>query len=326
MHLESINIKLTFQQGIFMTADNDDRSSDEKTSVVTSETFKIRLSEAQNAPPALVMLIGPSALIGKQWSIEKPTMNIGRSPDSHIFVEDRSVSKKHAVVTLNGTDVMVEDVGSTNGTEVAGEKLSPNNKRKLLNNEQIKVGSVIFKFLARGNIESVSTKATFDKSQIDPLTQIFNKGALLAQGEEVYKKGAMTQTAVSVIVFDIDNFKMLNDTHGHQAGDYVLREMSAVVSQKLIRKGDFFARFGGEEFCLILFGSPLQRGVEVAERIRATIEGHPFLYKDKKLQVTISVGVACLEASMESWEQLFEKADQAAYFSKKNGKNKVSTI
>lgn len=309
-----------------MSSDDNNSSNDEKTSVVTSETFKIRLSEAKNAPPAIVMLIGPSSLIGKQWPIEKTGMYIGRSADSHVFVEDRSVSKKHAVLYLNGLEVSIEDIGSTNGTEVAGEKLAPNTRRTLVNNEQIKVGSIIFKFLAQGNIESFSTKTTFDKSQIDPLTQIFNKGALLNQGEEVFKKASMTQTAVSVIVFDLDNFKMLNDTYGHQAGDYVLRELSSVVSRKLIRKGDFFARFGGEEFCLILFGSPLHRGVEVAERIRSTIESHPFVYKDQKLTVTVSAGVSCLEAGMQSWEQLFEKADQASYFSKRNGKNKVSTI
>ena len=303
-------------------------SSDEneKTSVVSSETFKIRMSEAKNAPPALVLLMGPPAVIGKQWSIEKPDYKIGRSPDSHIFVEDRSVSKTHAAVTVSGNDVFITDLGSTNGTEVAGQKLEVNQKRKLVNNEQIKVGSVIFKFLAQGNIETVSARSTFDKTQIDPLTQIFNKGALIAQGEEVFKKAKIAQMALSVIVFDLDNFKALNDTYGHQAGDYVLREMSDVATQKLIRKGDFFARFGGEEFCLILLGSNLQKGVEVAERIRATIADHPFEYKGAKLKVTVSAGVACLEAAMESWTELFEKADKASYVSKKNGKNKVSTI
>lgn len=298
----------------------------EKTSVVSSETFKIRMSEAKNAPPALVLLMGPAHLIGKQWSIEKSEYVIGRSPDSHIFVEDRSVSKRHALVTLSGSEVSIMDLSSTNGTEVSGQLLTPNTKRKLANNEQIKVGSVIFKFLEQGNIETVSARSTFDKTQLDPLTQIFNKGALLSQGEEVFKKAKVAQMALSVIVFDLDNFKSLNDTYGHQAGDYVLRELADVVSQKLIRKGDFFARFGGEEFCLILLGSNLQKGVEVAERVRATIEAHPFQYKDTSLKVTISAGVASLEGAMSSWSELFEKADQASYVSKKNGKNKVSTI
>lgn len=303
-----------------------DEKDGEKTSVVSSETFKIRMSEAKNAPPALVLLMGPAQLIGKQWSIEKTDYVIGRSPDSQIFVEDRSVSKKHAQVKLVGNEVFITDLGSTNGTEVAGEVVTANSKRKLVNNEQIKIGSVIFKYLEQGNIETVSARSTFDKTQIDPLTQIFNKGALLTQGEEVFRKAKIAQMALSVIVFDLDNFKKLNDTYGHQAGDFVLRELSDVATQKLIRKGDFFARFGGEEFCLILLGSNLQKGVEVAERIRHTIENHNFEYKNTKLIVTVSAGVASLEGAMESWTELFEKADQASYVSKKNGKNKVSTI
>lgn len=305
---------------------SNDNNSDEKTSVVASETFKIRLSEAQSAPPALVLLIGPTQLVGKQWLIEKAEMVIGRAPDTHIFVEDRSVSKQHAKVTLENGEVGIQDMGSTNGTEVSSLRLESGMKRKLINNEQIKVGSVIFKFLEKGNIETVSARNTFDKTQMDPLTQIFNKGAMAIQGEEVFKKARLTQTPLSVIAFDIDNFKMLNDTYGHPAGDYVLRELASVIGNKLIRKGDFFARCGGEEFGLILLGGNLQKGVEVAERIRATLEGHPFVYKDQKLKVTVSAGVACLEADMDAWEQLFEKADKASYVSKKNGKNKVSTI
>src|SRR5690606_5320977 len=156
--------------------------------------------EAKNAPPALVLLMGPPALIGKQWSIEKSEYTIGRSPDSQIFVEDRSVSKKHAKVKLDGNDVYIVDIGSTNGTEVSNERITQDLPRKLLNNEQIKIGSVIFKFLEQGNIETVSARSTFDKTQIDPLTQIFNKGALLSQGEEVFKKAKIAQMSLSVIV------------------------------------------------------------------------------------------------------------------------------
>ncbi len=298
----------------------------EKTSVVASETFKIRMSEAQNAPPALVLLMGPTPLIGKQWYLEKNQLTIGRNPDNYIFIDDRSVSKKHAMVHIHGTEISISDLGSTNGTEVTSKKVEANEKIILKNNDQIKVGNVIFKFLEKGNIETVSSRSTFDKTQLDPLTNIFNKGALLAQGEDVFRKASTAQMALSVIVFDLDNFKALNDTYGHQAGDYVLRELSDVVTNKLIRKGDFFARFGGEEFSLILFGGNLQKGFEVAERIRQTIESHPFEYKGTKLKVTISAGVACLESGMQSWSELFEKADQASYLSKKSGKNKVSTF
>lgn len=300
--------------------------NEEKTSIVSTDTFKIRLNEAKQAPPCLILLMGPVQQVGKQWSIEQSGVVLGRSPETFIYIDDRSVSKKHAELTVDGKDVYITDLESTNGTEVSGTKLGSGKKKKLTNNDQIKAGNVILKFLEQGNLESYTTRKTFDKTQIDPLTGIFNKGALIAQGYEAVKKAKLIDVPLGVIVFDLDNFKTINDTYGHPAGDYVLKELSDVILKKLIRSEDFFARFGGEEFCLILLGSPLKKSVEVAERIRTTIEGHSFVWKGTKLVVTISVGVANLDASMETWEQVFEKADQAAYLSKKNGKNRISTI
>lgn len=301
-------------------------SDDEKTSVVSTDTFKIRLSEAKKAPPSLVLLMGPVTQVGRQWAIEKSGLVLGRSIESHIFVDDRSVSKKHAEILLIDNQVYIQDLGSTNGTEVDGKKLEPTDKKKLFNNVQIKAGNIIFKFLEQGSLESFSSQKTYDRTQIDPLTNIFNKGALLSHGEQSVKKAQLIDVPLGVIVFDIDNFKKINDTYGHPAGDYVLQELSNVVQKKLIRANDFFARFGGEEFCLILMGSPLNKSVEVAERVRATIEGHNFNYKSTKLTITISVGVANFDSRTTTWEQLFERADQAAYLSKKNGKNRVSTV
>ncbi len=299
---------------------------DEKTSVVSTDTFKIRLSEAKKAPPSFVLLMGPVSQVGRQWPVEKSGLILGRSVECYVFVDDRSVSKRHAEIILEGSDVFIKDLGSTNGTEVDGTKIDPNLKKKLGNNNQIKCGNIIFKFLEQGSLESFSNQKSYDRTQLDPLTNIFNKGALVSHGEECIRKAKLIDVPLGVIVFDLDNFKNINDTFGHPAGDYVLNEMSTVIQKKLIRSDDFFARWGGEEFCLILLGSPLNKSVEVAERLRATIEGHNFNYKGTKLEVTISVGVANLDSSMDSWDQLFDKADKATYLSKKNGKNRVSTI
>ncbi len=306
-----------------MSSSND---NEEKTSVVSTDTFKIRLNEAKQAPPCFILLMGPVQQVGKQWPIEKSGVILGRSAETYVYIDDRSVSKKHAEITIDGKDIFIIDLESTNGTEVGGVRLKAGVKQKLTNNDQVKVGNVILKYLEQGNLESYTTRKTFDKTQVDPLTQIFNKGALVAQGHESVKKAKLIDVPLGVIVFDLDNFKSVNDTYGHPAGDYVLKELSDVILKKLIRSEDFFARFGGEEFCLILLGSPLKKSIEVAERIRTTIEGHSFKWKGTKLPVTISIGVANLDASMETWEQVFEKADQAAYLSKKNGKNRVSTI
>ncbi len=305
----------------------DDSRNDDKTNVVSGDTLKVRLTEVVNAPPALVLLMGPAHMVGKQWPITKSEMFIGRVVEAHIFVDDRSLSKKHARIILGmNNEVKFEDLNSTNGTEVNGSLTIANTPHKLKNNDQLKLGNIIFKFIEKGNIESVANKGTYDRTQLDPLTQIYNKGALNATGEEVFRRAKLTETPMTVIVFDLDHFKKVNDNYGHAAGDYVLREVSSIVQNRLIRQGDFFARFGGEEFCLLLVGGTLQRGVEVAERIRQTIENNEFMYNGSKLPVTLSAGVATLEASTNSWPELFERADQAAYKAKKAGRNRVAAV
>jgi diguanylate cyclase (GGDEF)-like protein len=298
----------------------------DKTSVVASETLQKKLDEAEKAPPAIVMLMGPAKYVGRQWLLNLKELIVGRAHDSHVFVEDRSVSKKHGKFIVEGTNIFFEDLSSTNGTEINDAAIVAQQRIKIKNNDQIKCGNVIFKFLESGNIETYTHKNTYDRTQLDPLTQIYNKGALMATGEETVVKAIQSNYPVTLIVFDLDNFKNLNDTYGHAAGDFVLREMASLIQNQLIRSEDFFARFGGEEFCLILSGSPLQRGVDVAERIRSTIAKYEFRYNDQVLPVTISMGVASLTPEMTSWDELFEKADKASYLSKQGGKNRVSTI
>ncbi|HEX4925384.1 MAG TPA: diguanylate cyclase [Bdellovibrionales bacterium] len=306
---------------------SEDSDVSDKT-VVAHDTFKLRMQEAGKAPPSLVLVVGPIESMGKQWYVDKGDLIIGRNPQCQVYVDDRSISKSHARVMQVGHQVMIVDLGSTNGTDIGGERLQPNAPRPLQNNDLIKVGNALFKFLEKGNIEAVSLQKTFDRTQLDPLTEIYNKAAFLAKADELFKRAVLTETPLSMIVFDIDNFKQVNDHHKgkHLAGDYVLKELASVIQNNLIRQNDFFARFGGEEFVLLLAGSPLKRAVEIAERIRTTIERHPFVYQDEPIKVTISLGVATLEASMTTHEQLFEKADQASYVSKRTGKNRVSTI
>jgi len=298
----------------------------EKTVIAGDTTFKGKITEAQNMPPSLVMIMGPISQMGKQWFLNKPGLSVGRGPDCDIFIDDKSVSKVHCQLFVVDQKVNLQDVGSTNGTELGGKKITPQQTYPLRNNDQVKMGNVLFKFLEKGNIESIAQQQVMDKSEIDSLTQIYNKGAYLNKIEEYFKKSRSADIPLSLVVFDLDNFKRVNDTHGHAAGDYVLKEMSAIIKSGVIRQNDFFARYGGEEFVLLMFNCPLKRAVEVAERIRSTIDQHEFMWQDVRLEVTTSMGVATLESDMASSHLLFEKADQACYVSKKSGKNKVSTL
>jgi diguanylate cyclase (GGDEF)-like protein len=296
----------------------------EKTSVVTSETLKVTLDTANKAPAALVLLVGPASSIGKQWHLSSTDVVVGRSPSSSVFVDDRSVSKSHAKFILNGNDVLIMDLESTNKTVINQQTVAPLTPVKLVNNDQIKVGNVIFKFLEKGNVETVASKATFDKTQLDGMTGIYSKGALQAYAPEAIKRSDMTGEPLSLIVFDIDHFKKVNDTHGHAAGDYVIKEIARLVKDKLIRSEDFFARFGGEEFVLVVSSSDIPVSANIAERIRATIEAHNFDFEGIRMPITVSAGVSVRKTKGDGWDRLFEKADKALYQSKNRGRNLVS--
>jgi diguanylate cyclase (GGDEF)-like protein len=298
----------------------------DKTSVVQSDTFKVRIAQAGESPPCLVLLVGPANEVGRQWALESADSVIGRSSNSHIHVDDRSVSKSHAKLVVAAGEVSIIDLESTNKTVVNNKILTPLQPYKLKNNDQIKVGNIILKFLERGNIETVSVAQTFNKALIDSLTGINNRGALNVQGVELFNKSRTLGHPLSIITFDIDFFKKINDTYGHPAGDFVLKELARIVRDSLIRGNDYFARYGGEEFCLLLLGSPLKQVQEIGERIRRTIQEHTFNYNGTILPVTISVGLSCITDSDKSWMDIFNRADKAMYNSKNSGRNQVSSL
>lgn len=296
----------------------------DKTSVLPSDTFKLRLAQAGQAPPSLVLLVGPANSVGRQWPIEDTDLVLGRAAASFICVDDRSMSKSHAKLVVAGGDVSIVDLESTNKTIVNGRPIPSLSPIKLQNNDQIKCGNVIFKFLEKGNIETVSTAQAFDRALTDALTGIANRGALNAKGPESFNRSSLLGLPLSFIIFDIDHFKNVNDTYGHPAGDYILKEISSVIRARLIRENDFFARSGGEEFCLLLMGTPMNTTIEVAERVRHTIESHEFIFEDRKIPVTISCGVAARNEEDTGWEAIYKRADEALYESKRGGRNRVS--
>lgn len=295
----------------------------DKTSIISTETFKGKLKAADDAPPAVVVLVGPQGYVGKQWLITKSDMTIGRSVETELYISDASLSRSHAKFEVAGNDIFILDLGSTNKTIVNGMPLAPMTKRKLLNNDQIKTGNVIFKFLEKGNLESITNQHVFEKAQKDALTGAFSKGALLEKGPEAMKRAEVLTEPLSVITFDIDHFKKINDTYGHPGGDYVLRELGQLMQSKLVRSNDYFARYGGEEFVIILQATPVKTAQEVAERIRQTVEAHPFQFENKVIKVTISIGVST-RATQDTWDKIYNRADQALYQSKQTGRNKVT--
>lgn len=151
----------------------------------------------------------------------------------------------------------------------------------------------------------------------DPLTECLNRRALFERAEQCWEQARRHGRPLACIMIDADHFKAVNDTHGHQAGDDVLRRIGTALRASA-RAADTVGRFGGEEFCMLLPDTDLAGARAVAERIRATIESIPFA----GFRVTASLGVADTE-SVRSVDALFDAADRALYAAKRGGRNRV---
>lgn len=162
----------------------------------------------------------------------------------------------------------------------------------------------------------------FEKSTVDTLTRLFTRQFFFARLEEEVASHRAQKAPLSVMMLDLDHFKLKNDQYGHAAGDVVLREVAGVCKAKVLSAGGVIARFGGEEFVAYLPGTPEKRAADLAEAIRAEVEKKPILYDGIPLPCTVSIGVAqCWEE--EDAHHVVKRADAALYSAKRAGRNRV---
>lgn len=159
-------------------------------------------------------------------------------------------------------------------------------------------------------------------AQTDPLTGVLNRRAFFERLEREFLKAERSQRPLSLLMLDIDFFKKLNDTHGHLAGDAVLRNIAQVM-QSACRAYDDVSRFGGEEFCILLADTPLIDAVEFAERLRVILAETVITHGEQRLFVTVSIGVAQQGPRTPDMTTLIECADQALFEAKRTGRNRV---
>ncbi|HHH36227.1 MAG TPA: sensor domain-containing diguanylate cyclase [Gammaproteobacteria bacterium] len=157
-------------------------------------------------------------------------------------------------------------------------------------------------------------------NRVDPLTQLYNRVYLEECLKREFQRSRRTFQSCSLLMFDIDHFKKINDTFGHQAGDAVLQSAAEVLRQS-IRDTDIPARYGGEEFCTILIDTNAKEAQLVAERLRQNMEAQVLDLEGKAIRWTISSGIAELTELVETPAQWLECADRALYQAKHAGRN-----
>ena len=159
---------------------------------------------------------------------------------------------------------------------------------------------------------------------VDGLTQIHNKRYLYEALERELIRARRHDRDMSLLMFDIDYFKRINDQFGHLAGDFVLRELARIVQER-IRRDEVFARYGGEEFVILLPETSLDGAQALAENLRARVAEHPFTFQGERIPVTISVGGALLLGEDKTATDLIQRADAKLYEAKRGGRNRVCT-
>ena len=296
---------------------------DDKTVIARDTALLNQVKLVESIPSNLVMIFGPETMIGSYWPISKPEIIIGRNWKSDICIRDPSISKDHlAVYSETNGKVSIKDLNSTNGTYINEQSIEPQTCVSPNDNDIIKLGNVGLKFLNKGNHEITSIIKTYQKSFFDMLTGVGNRSMLEVKSPELFHISKRTKTALSLILLDIDFFKKINDTYGHQAGDFILKQVGQMLRSNF-RSDDILTRCGGEEFCIIL-RSKIDNVQKSIEKVRKTIEDHSFNYNDKDLKITISAGITERIKKDKNWKNMYERADQALYKSKNTGRNKVS--
>jgi two-component system, cell cycle response regulator len=286
-------------------------------STVLTNLVAERPSEPQSEHACLVVIFG--AEIGRRIELTGDELVIGRSRSAELQLDIDNVSRTHASLRRTTRGWMLRDLDSTNGTYVNDE---PIRDHALRDGDQIRIGRSMLKFLTSNNVEAQYHEEIYRLMTLDGLTQIYNRRYFEEALEREFTRSRRYGHPFALAIFDLDNFKRINDRHGHLAGDAVLQRVATLV-QNHVRTNDLVARIGGEEFALLLPETTRTGGSALAEKLRRIIAGERFRYESHVIPVTVSFGVSEFTPDMERSDTLMKRADERLYEAKNGGRNRV---
>jgi two-component system cell cycle response regulator len=295
--------------------------SDEKTAVHLISDL-LGTAAPQQSAYLIVISAKSAAGIGRMFKLDRSETVLGRSTEAQFQVEDDGISRKHAkVMSLGDGRFQLVDLGSTNGTFLNGLKVS---SAPLADGDKIQIGSnTVVKFSLQDQLEEAYQRSIYESATRDGLTRVYNKKFFLETLRKEFSYCLRHNVALSLVMFDVDYFKKINDVYGHPAGDYVLARIAQRVGET-IRTEDLLARYGGEEFALMLRESNEESSLACAERCRLAVDRTEFVFSGTPIKVTISLGVATLrDSDYTQAEELISAADKYLYRAKRAGRNRV---
>ncbi len=266
----------------------------------------------------LIVLAGSS--VGEMHKLTSDRTLLGRSSQAQVRILEEGISRGHAEIVPRGDMLVLRDLGSTNGTYCNGDRVT---EHVLRDGDKIQIGSTtILKFTFHDSLDENFQRQMFEAALRDGLTKAFNRKYFVERLEAEFAYSSRHQTMLSLVLFDIDHFKQVNDKYGHPAGDYALVGLAQIIAAA-IRQEDIFARYGGEEFAVLCRGVDLEGARAFGERIRVAVEAKVFHYEKTPIILTISVGVASFSPATDSPTEMIRLADEALYEAKHTGRNRV---
>jgi two-component system cell cycle response regulator len=250
-------------------------------------------------------------------------VTLGRADGCTYRLDDASVSGTHARIIVVAGSYMFVDASSTNGSFV--NDVRTDKPVELKDGDRIQLGSAsFFRFSLVTEEEEVALRKIYEAASRDGLTGVFNRKHLEERIDAEIAFAIRHKTEVSLVMIDVDYFKKVNDTHGHLAGDAVLKNTAQLLAQG-IRTEDVLARYGGEEFVIVTRGVPALAAGLLADRLRQKIGQAEVVFGGARIRVTVSAGVASLDCcdGKRDKSTLLGIADARLYKAKQAGRNRV---
>jgi diguanylate cyclase (GGDEF)-like protein len=250
-------------------------------------------------------------------------LTLGRGDDQKLRVEDAAVSTAHGRLVAIAGEYMFVDNRSTNGSFLNDERIE--SSVALKDGDRIRLGpNVLLRFSMVDEEEEAALRKIYEAALFDGLTKTFNRKHLDDRLDAEVAFAVRHDTDLSVVLFDVDHFKNVNDTYGHPAGDAVLRA-AAEIMMRGRRTEDLVGRYGGEEFVLVLRGTNVEGAAILADRLRRAVEAVKVTVEQHTIGVTASGGVASLKCcgARKDKSTLLALADQRLYQAKQAGRNRI---
>ena len=284
---------------------------------------RVTLDE-ETALPAIPCIVHISDTLADTiyWLSAGKELKIGRAPENDLCIREMSVSQRHARVFMTAAGaVFIEDLGSTNGTYVGGEKVV---RHALRDGDKIHIGRhQLLEFCFQTGDAPETTGSGAPEAARDALTGVYTRGYLLTRIEEDFVQARMRQRDLALLMFDIDGFEELRETHGPGMSDMVLREVATVVSS-VLRREDVFARYDDHTFMVLLRNQTEEAVVVLAQRVGRVVKYHPFPHEGKNIRVTVSLGIGSLTRRMKNATELIDDVETYLEKSRRAGHDTIN--